>query len=155
MSQVSKKKDVFSQGSPSSLKNVSDKEYLEASGLNNIYESLLTSYIKVRPDDSMAFLTQHLERVKNCHHVLGCELGGLKCTRYNRMSFVHYFGEFLKGFSDDDELSVIEFQLLLDLICVNLSKKIVQESALYLNPTSNKQDNYNIGNNNYSLIMIL
>lgn len=151
MSQVSKKKDVFTQGSSSSLKYVSDKEYLDASGLNNIYETLLTSYIKVRPDDSMAFLTQHLERVKNCHHVLGCELGGLKCTRYNRMSFVHYFGEFLKGFSDDDELSVIEFQLLLDLICVNLSKKIMQESALYMNPPSNRQDH--IGNNN-DMIMI-
>ena len=52
------------------------------------------------------------------------------------MAFIHYFQEFFKGFSVEDELSVFEFQLLMDLIGVNISKKILHESAMYIKPVS-------------------
>lgn len=78
-------------------------------------------------------------------HVLGADFSYMIQCNHNRRSFVNCCLDMYKNLGPETEVKVVDVHKLYCLICPNLSIAVVQEAALYVNPTKASPPHYSYG----------
>jgi len=118
---------------------MNEAAWLEQSELSFFLKHMFTQVCILKPDDSLDFAEKYFRRVRSCHNVLGADYAFITGCRQNRRAFVFCLMELFETFSLAEEMSVIEYQQLVELICPDFPRQIVIEAAYAVeakNPTA-------------------
>ena len=109
--------------------SISDDEYLESSGLDFLVRNLIYN-CSTSKEDLLTFAVHFIGKVRSCHHILSSDISCVFATAHNRRSLVFCLMEAFQGFPLDSEISVSEFQQMVDLIFPGIFSKLPMDYIL-------------------------
>jgi hypothetical protein len=80
-----------------------------------------------RPDDAIDFSETYFQKLKSHQHILGKDYFTICTTQHGRRSLVYCIKDALSNFSENEEITVIDFQQLLLMICPDFPRHIIYE----------------------------
>ena len=102
-----------------------DASYLEKTETLIFVKHLFLQVATFRPEDSLDYALRYFKRVRSCHNVLGADFSLISCCDRNKRAFVFCLMELFKTFSDNEEMSVNEYQQIIEMICPNFPSSIM------------------------------
>jgi len=115
--------------------NMSDNDYLQSIDVNFFMKHWLQQVYNSKSDINVAeHGAKYFKNVRSCQHVLGQEYSFIASCRYNRRAFVFCIMEALMTVPLEEQYTVIEFQLILDMLCIDMPKQILLDAINHIDP---------------------
>lgn len=111
------------------LTSVDDASYLQETETLFFVKNLFLQVATFRPDDGLDYALRYFKRVRNCHNVLGADFSFINGSNRNKRAFVFCLMELFKTFSDNEEMSINEYQQIIGMICPNFPSTIMPAVA--------------------------
>ncbi len=104
-------------------------KYLGRSEINFFVKHLFMQVASLKPEDSIQFSIDYFKRIQSCHHVLGAEYSFIVSCQTNRRAFIFCLMEAFQKFTYEEEMTTIEYQQLVEMICPDFPRKIITDAV--------------------------
>ncbi len=114
---------------------------------------LIQDILVIGVEDPSNYSLAFFKQIRNGNHIINKKFSFITDCTYNRICFVLLCKELFAGFKNDDEISILEYNSYLDLICYDIPKKLINELIRYIDPAYNQDEKsiYKIGDLNSAL----
>lgn len=127
---------------------MSDNDYIQSTDLGFFMKNWLQQLNNVKPENIADHGAKYFKHIRSCQHVLGTEYSFIISCRYNRRAFVFCIMEALMSIPLDEQYTITEFQLILDMLCLDMPKQILMDCTSYIDSKDNITKDNNNNNNN-------
>jgi hypothetical protein len=110
----------------------SDERYLQRVEITHYLTNMFVVCTAIKPEDSIDFAWRYFDRVQSCHNVLGAEYSVISSCIRNKRNFVFCLMELFKTFNASEEMSVHEYQQIIEMICPDFPKTILTQVSTFL-----------------------
>ena len=117
-----------------SSNRISDDDYLQSTDLSFFMKNWLQQLNNIKPENIAEHGAKYFKHVRSCQHVLGAEYSFISSCRYNRRAFVFCIMEALMTIPLDEQYTIAEFQLILDMLCLDMPKQILIDAVNHIDP---------------------
>ena len=115
---------------------MSDSDYIQSTDLGFFMKNWLQQLSNIKPDNIAEHGAKYFKHIRSCQHVLGTEYSFIISCRYNRRAFVFCIMEALMTIPLDEQYTITEFQLILDMLCLDMPKHILIDASNYIDPNN-------------------
>ena len=102
-----------------------DQDYLEDTEIKFFLSNLFQQVAAFRPEDSLDYALRYFKRVRSCHNVLGADFSFISGSSRNKRSFVFCLIELFRTFNDNEQMSINEYQQIIEMICPDFPSTIM------------------------------
>ena len=102
-----------------------DESYLQETETLFFVKNLFLQVATFRPEDSLDYALRYFKTVRSCHNVLGADFNFINGSNRNKRAFVFCLMELFKTFTDNEEMSINEYQHIIEMICPNFPSSIM------------------------------